>query len=128
MLPLRVTPALAADATLLSNDLASVAGDEPTASGRPSERERLSDAECERLVSQLACATGSSDAAQRLANMRQLYEPFLGALADYFCLRLPRFFPDQSRPDKWQTSAWTERAPGITELTGGSTTASEHFG
>ncbi len=82
----------------------------------------------------IALATASvpqpmqSQSGDRLSELRALYEPFLQALADYFCLRLPRFFPDQSKPDNWQTSAWTERAPGITELPAGMPISGKHFG
>jgi hypothetical protein len=66
--------------------------------------------------------------AHRLAELRELYEPFVQALSDYFCFSVPRFFPDRPAPDNWQTSAWTKRAPGITELPSGAVRADEHFG
>jgi Ion channel len=66
---------------------------------------------------------------QRLASLRELYEPFVAALGTHFCLLLPRFIPDRATPDNWQTSAWTKRAPGITELPApGASRAGEHFG
>ena len=64
---------------------------------------------------------------QRLAELRVLYEPFLAALADFFQLKLPRFYPDRSSPDNWQTSPWTKRAPGLTELPA-RRREDEHFG
>jgi Ion channel len=70
----------------------------------------------------------NSQSAERLNELRALYEPFLQALSDDFLLKLPRFFPEQAKPDNWQTSAWTERAPGITELSAGVPASGQHFG
>ncbi len=70
----------------------------------------------------------SDDEVQRLGELRGLYEPFLEALSRHFLFRVPRFFPDRHAPDNWQTSAWTKRAPGITELPAGSAPADRHFG
>ena len=69
-----------------------------------------------------------AQSAAKLSELRVLYEPFLQAVADYFCLRLPRFVPDSSKPDNWQTSAWTKRAPGITELPAPVPATGQHFG
>jgi hypothetical protein len=69
-----------------------------------------------------------ADQFKRLASLRELYEPFITALSDHFCLFLPRFVPAEARPDNWQTSAWTKRAPGITELPASGTPLGEHFG
>jgi hypothetical protein len=52
----------------------------------------------------------------KLAELRGLYEPFLAALADYFHLLLPDVFPDRKGVDNWQTSPWTRRAPGLSDL------------
>ena len=65
---------------------------------------------------------------ERLGEMRVLYEPFLEALSENFQFRIPRFFPDRAAPDNWQTTAWTKRAPGITELPAREMRADEHFG
>jgi hypothetical protein len=78
--------------------------------------ERLRNDEYE-LFTHLAEGAAANDNARRqLSRLRALYEPFLQSLADYFELHLPRFFPDVAKADNWQTSAWTEKAPGITEL------------
>jgi hypothetical protein len=97
-------------------------------------RERLTDAEAETLFSPVGAKrdTLGSPAidrqAEQLASLRVLYEPFLQALADNYHFRVPRFFPDSPRPDNWQTTAWTKRAPGITELPASGLRADEHFG
>jgi Ion channel len=87
---------------------------------------RLTADEQIRLLSTPANSDMTNEQADRLTSLRTLYEPFLQALSDYFCLRLPRFFPDRPVSDNWQSSAWTERAPGLTELPSG--TGSPHFG
>jgi hypothetical protein len=51
--------------------------------------------------------------AQRLAELRALYEPFVDGLAAYFLLDLPPILADRTTADNWQTTAWTSRAPGI---------------
>jgi hypothetical protein len=92
-------------------------------------QDRLTAQERERLLaSSAATADPSDEAAARLDQLRELYEPFLQALSDYFRLRLPRFYADHPRPDNWQTSAWTKRAPGITELQANRAQGDEHFG
>jgi hypothetical protein len=90
-------------------------------------QERLRPDEMDRLIRQEPNRAGDR-AAERLSELRELYEPFLQALSDYFCLRVPRFYPDRSAPDNWQTSAWTKRAPAITDLPARSISADEHFG
>ena len=69
----------------------------------------------------------AAERAARLNELRGLYEPFIEGLATYFQFRVPRFFPERTKPDNWQTSAWTKRAPGITELPAGPA-PDEHFG
>jgi hypothetical protein len=70
----------------------------------------------------------SPEQAARLAELRELYEPFLAALAEFLRFPLPGFFPDRPAPDNWQTSAWTKRAPGLTDLPGRRLRGDEHFG
>ncbi len=90
--------------------------------------ERLTAEELESLVSaQRIEPDAAGDRAQRLNELRKLYEPFLAALSRYFDFPMPRFLPEKPHPDNWQTSAWTARAPGITELPGGGP-GGDHFG
>jgi hypothetical protein len=46
------------------------------------------------------------DAEQRLAELRQIYEPFVNALADHLLVSLPPWVPLTRTVDDWQTSAW----------------------
>jgi hypothetical protein len=62
---------------------------------------------------------------KRLAELRELYEPFVNALSRHFLLTLPPILADDSKADNWQTSAWTPRAPGIGGLP--TAAAGEHF-
>jgi hypothetical protein len=49
----------------------------------------------------------------KLQELRELYEPFVEALAERFLFRLPPILPEKEPVDNWQTSAWTRRAAGI---------------
>jgi hypothetical protein len=89
-------------------------------------RERLIGEEATRLLSGPAPNGESRDEQlKHLQGLRALYEPFLQALAAHLALNLPRFFPEVAKADNWQTTAWTERAPGITELA--ARRGDEHF-
>jgi hypothetical protein len=61
----------------------------------------------------------------KLAELRGLYEPFAAALAGYFRLPLPGVWPEDERPDNWQTSAWMRRAGPLTAL--GADPRDDHF-
>jgi Ion channel len=52
----------------------------------------------------------------RLAELREMYEPFVSALGDFFLLAIPPIVPARATVDNWQTSAWTRRTPGIGKL------------
>lgn len=91
--------------------------------------ERLTDDEARRLIALRAAPEDSiQEQCKRLNELRALYEPFLRALSDYFRFRLPRFYPDRSAADNWQTSPWTTRAPSLTELPQAGADAESHFG
>jgi hypothetical protein len=53
---------------------------------------------------------------RKLNELRQMYEPFVNALSQYFLLSLPRLVPDSAPIDNWQTSAWMRRTSGIGNL------------
>jgi hypothetical protein len=55
-------------------------------------------------------------AGKALAELRELYEPFVNALATHFLFTLPPFRPDKPPVDNWQTSAWTPRSIGLAGL------------
>ena len=46
-------------------------------------------------------------AEQRLAELRQRYEPYIMALARRLQMPLPGWLPDEDTADDWQTSAWS---------------------
>jgi Ion channel len=55
--------------------------------------------------------TGTAD--RELALLRGLYEPYVIALARYLEMTVPAWFPDDPRPDNWQTTAWEPRPASI---------------
>lgn len=63
---------------------------------------------------------------ERLTELRQMYEPFLTALADYFEFALPPIIADEVPVDNWQRSPWQKRSPGIGALP--SIRPEDHFG
>jgi hypothetical protein len=54
---------------------------------------------------------------RHLVELRAMYEPFVGALAEFLLLALPAILPEKTTVDNWQTTAWARRAPGIGQLT-----------
>jgi Ion channel len=52
----------------------------------------------------------------KLAELRGMYEPFVNALAHYFCFPLPPIFTEKTSVDNWQTSAWTRRTASLRRL------------
>jgi hypothetical protein len=87
---------------------------------RPAQPDRLPDDGLRRLREELHDAglplrQGPAVDA-KLAELRGLYEPFVGALAAYLRFALPPVRPDQDPVDNWQTSAWMRRAAGLGEL------------
>lgn len=53
---------------------------------------------------------------QKLTELRQMYEPFVTALSNFFMLTLPPVVPASVPVDNWQTSAWMRRTSGIGNL------------
>ena len=43
---------------------------------------------------------------KRLENLREMYEPYVDALARYLQVTLPPWISPPSQKDNWQTSAW----------------------
>jgi hypothetical protein len=89
---------------------------------RPPDPDRLPPADLGKLYDALRAAglplRGGPAAAQALAELRALYEPFVNALAVFFELAMPPMQPAKPPVDDWQTSAWTKRAPGLGGLAG----------
>src|SRR5690242_13639990 len=86
-------------------DLAQVFSTPPGAA-----KDRLPPADLERLRARLAGGgmrlKARPDFAERLSELRRMYEPYVVALARYLALPLPPWIRDVDRPDNWQTSAW----------------------
>jgi hypothetical protein len=84
---------------------------------RAPEPNRLSPGELTRLRSLL----GATDiklrddiaADQKLCELRQMYEPYANALADYLFVTIPDWIPPGEAIDNWQTSAWGRISRGI---------------
>ena len=92
-------------------DLAQVFDTPPGPPGPP----RLASADFARLRARLAEGglplrdSGGDDAdgtGRRLAELRQLYEPYVAALARYLAVTVPPWVQSVERPDNWQTSRW----------------------
>jgi hypothetical protein len=48
---------------------------------------------------------------QKLAQLRETYEPFVSALAHFLLVNLPPWLPPAGSLDDWQTSAWDDLFP-----------------
>lgn len=51
-----------------------------------------------------------NDSAERLVELRRMYEPYVYALSLRLRLALPHWIPEMSRTDNWQMSAWGKSA------------------
>jgi hypothetical protein len=76
---------------------------------------RLSSAEFAHLRDMLA-ASGihlkeGTATEQKLAELRETYEPFVSALANRMLVSLPPWIPPADSLDDWQTSAWDDLSP-----------------
>lgn len=94
------------------------------------ERDRLDEVRLQQLVEQLqksGLSVMTDDQRDRsLSELREMYEPFVNALATYFRFDLPEIYSDKPTVDNWQSSAWRKRTPGIGNLVR-SEPAGEHF-
>ena len=50
-----------------------------------------------------------------LAELREMYEPYIEVLSDYLLMPLPGWLPKKKATDNWQTSAWEVTAPAREE-------------
>jgi ion channel len=86
-------------------DLAQVFSTPPRHAG-----DRLPNAELSRLRERLASGgmqlKARPDFAERLTELRRMYEPYVIALSRHLALPLPPWLRETDRPDNWQTSAW----------------------
>jgi Ion channel len=87
---------------------------------RMPESDRLPDQERQRMEKMLQAAglelRQGREADETLAELRGMYEPFLGALAQYLLFTVPPIMPAQENADNWQRSAWMQQTPGIGSL------------
>jgi hypothetical protein len=69
---------------------------------------------------------GLEEMDERLAELRNMYEPYLFALAEYLSLSIPPWIPAAKGKDNWQTTAWG-RSAGLVENEGAAIGADDHF-
>jgi hypothetical protein len=65
--------------------------------------------------------------AERLAELRGMYEPFVNAMSRFLLFNLPPIMPEKPAVDNWQTSAWMRRVPGIAGLRAARDLKDDHF-
>jgi Ion channel len=77
---------------------------------RPMTRDRLPAADFARLRANLNHAgfalLDNETSNRKLKELRDMYEPYLNALARYLCMELPPWILSQEITDNWKTSAW----------------------
>jgi hypothetical protein len=66
------------------------------------------------------------EADRKLADLRNMYEPYLYALAEYLIQSLPPWIPAKKGKDNWQTTAWG-RSAGLAEKEAAAIGADDHF-
>jgi hypothetical protein len=66
------------------------------------------------------------DVDRKLGELRDMYEPYLFALAEYLSLSLPPWMPAEKAKDNWRTTAWG-RSAGLTEKEAAAIGAEDHF-
>jgi hypothetical protein len=76
----------------------------------PSELKRLR----ETLASSGILLREGKAAEEKLSELRQMYEPYINALADYLFIPLPPWIVSASSIDNWKTSAWGRISTGVT--------------
>jgi hypothetical protein len=93
--------------------------------------DRLSPGELARLRAALAAAginlREGAAADERLSGLRQMYEPYVNALADYLLVTVPAWMPPAEAFDNWQTSAWGRISTGIAASPLTKSRNDEHF-
>lgn len=101
----RLTFAMARHAIV---DLAQVFRTAPTA--RHASRGRLSHADFQRMLAIIrpdsAWTEDLTEAEHKLAEMREMYEPYVAALSEYLVMDLPPWILSENVIDNWKKSAW----------------------
>jgi hypothetical protein len=107
-------------------DLSQVFGTEP----KPLPHERLTAADLSRIRDTLAQhglkLLDGEEADRKLEALRNMYEPYIYALATYLNQTLPPWIPQKKGKDNWQTTAWGEAA-GLTEKRAPAVAIDDHF-
>ena len=70
--------------------------------------------------------TDTGEAREKLAAVRQTYEPYIYALSSYLNQTLPPWIPQGKGKDNWQTTAWGETS-GLVEKKAETVGVDEHF-
>jgi hypothetical protein len=95
-------------------DLSHILGTRP----QPADPGRLQAADLSQLRALLAEAgiplREGPEADKMLAHLRQMYEPFVSALADRLLMPLPSWLPTPEDKDVWRVTAWGTEAWSIT--------------
>ena len=77
---------------------------------RHASKDRLSPADFDRMLSIIRPADGwtedVADAEHRLAELREMYEPYVAALSEFLVMPLPPWILPEGAIDNWKTSAW----------------------
>ncbi len=107
-------------------DLSQVFGTSP----RPLPNDRLAAAELRRIrdvLAQHGLKLNDGEAADaRLIELRNMYEPYIFALASYLNQSLPPWIPQKKGKDNWQTTAWGQAA-GLLEPQPSTRHHDDHF-
>jgi hypothetical protein len=107
-------------------DLSQVFGTAP----KPLPYERLSPEELHRIRDTLAQhgmkLHDGEEVDNKLAKLRQMYEPYVYALASYLNHTLPPWIPRKQGKDNWQTTAWGE-ATGLLDKKTDTVAVDDHF-
>jgi hypothetical protein len=107
-------------------DLSQVFGTSP----RPLPFDRLPPEDLRRIRETLAehglRLHDTEEAANQLIKFRNMYEPYVYALATYLNLTLPPWIPQKKGKDNWQTTAWGETA-GLVVKKAEKVTVEDHF-
>jgi hypothetical protein len=97
---------------------------------RPLAHDRLPPEELRRIRDVLAQhglrLLDGAEADRRLAELRDMYEPYIYALAVYLNQSLPPWIPQKKGKDNWQTTAWGQAA-GLVEKEAAVVHHDEHF-
>jgi len=81
---------------------------------------------CETLAQHGVKFENDQEAERTLHELRDMYEPYLFALAEYLNLSLPPWIPPSRAKDNWRTMAWG-RSAGLVEKEAAGIAEADHF-